>query len=111
MDIEGEVYDYVCGLNESGDMSIDIRFACLGDTNRFYSAGGHFVLTCADYCMNCDIEGIKLFISTYLTGLWSNRDNLYNRIALYIERVREYTYGYKISIGAALFEDPSITKD
>ena len=82
MDIEGEVYDYVCGLNESGDMSIDIRFACLGDTNRFYSAGGHFVLTCADYCMNCDIEG-----------------------------VREYAYGYKISIGAALFEDPSITKD
>ena len=106
--VEKEIYEYICDLNCTMSYCIDLRFTCFGDTKKFYGSSGYFETPCVEYLIDGDVEKIKTFFTIYLDSLWTQKTERHNRIALLVDDVSKQSSGYKVSVGSALFDDPSI---
>ena len=67
-----------------------------------------FSVPCVGYYAK-DIQDIKHFFGVYLDELWRAGKRPYNRMALYIENIADMDGWYDVVIGAALFNDDTIT--
>ena len=102
-----ELKEYIENLCETKNISIDLRFACLGDVNKFYTHNEEFSLDCINYFTE-DFEDIKQFFADYLDLMWSGCEKPMNRIALYIEDIEDMDSWYDVIVGGGLFEDDSL---
>lgn len=104
---ELELREYIFDYCESKNISIDLRFACFGDVNKFYTNNTEFVLECLAYYAQ-DNEDIKQFFTNYLDIMWENCKLPFNRIALYIKDIVDMDSWYEVIIGGGLFTDEAL---
>lgn len=104
---ELELREYIFDYCESKNISIDLRFACFGDINKFYTNDTEFSLVCTNYYTQ-DTEDIKQFFANYLDAMWENCEPPFNRIALYIENIVDMDDWYDVIIGGGLFTDEAL---
>lgn len=107
MDVIWEIKEFIENLCETKNMSIDLRFACLGDVNKFYTNNDEFSVDCVGYYAE-DIEDIKQFFVEYLDVMWDEYKYPYNRTALYIKDINDMDSWYEVIVGSALFNDDSL---
>lgn len=103
------LHEYICNLCETKGVSIDLRWRCFGDLNKFYINNKFFSISC-DFYYTTSLEGIRKIFDTYITCLCEHF--MYpsnNRIALYVENILYEDGLYKVIIGACTFKDDSIT--
>lgn len=105
---ELELRDYIFDYCITKDIHIDIRFACFGDTNKFYTYNTEFSLDCVSYYAD-DFEDIKQFFVTYLDTMLDKSEAPMNRIALYIKDIVDMDGWYDIIVGGGLFMDAALT--
>lgn len=102
------LHKHIHNLCETKGMSIDLRWGCFGDINKFYINNKNFSLNCDEYC-GFSIEDITELLNNSITLLCDfaicGRDN---RIALYIEDIVYENSLYKVIFGACTFKDNSI---
>lgn len=108
MDFIKELKAYIENLCETKNIAIDLRFACLGDVNKFHTHNEEFSLDCIGYYTQ-DYEDIKQFFVDYLDLIWSNCEKPMNKIALYIEGIVDMDDWYEVIVGGGLFEDDSLS--
>lgn len=87
--------------------TIDLRFQCFGDTNKFYTNNEVFSLNYTSYYTD-NIDGVKQFFEDYLDQLWRDGNHFYNRLALYVKDIIDMNDTFKIMVDAALFVDDSL---
>ena len=104
--IETKLQEHILTYCQSKDISIDLRFACFGDSNKFYTHDADFALDCVAYYAD-DFEDIKMFFMHYIDAMWERRYQM-NRIALYIEDIVDMDGWYDVIVGGGLFEDDAI---
>lgn len=104
---EEELKEYIEDLCETKNIPIDLRFACLGDVNKFCTNNIEFSVNCVSYYTK-DFEDIKSFFKHYLDIIWSNRQRSINRMALYIKNIVDMDSWYEVIVGDCLFEDDSL---
>ena len=105
--IESELHEYICDYCKKNNISIDLRFACFGDINRFFTNNTKFSLNCIDYYTQ-DFEDIKQFLVYYVDTMWGNCRYPYNRIALYIKDIVDMGSWYSVVVGGGLFTDEAL---
>lgn len=102
--IEEELQNYICDLCDTENISIDLRFACLGDENMFYEKeSGVFPIRCEHYHVDNISEVKKLIANTYLVRLWQQAKS-YQMIALYIRDIANTGNGYNVVVGGRLIK-------
>ena len=67
--LEQDVYDDIYELCREKGIPIEIRWACFGDTNRFYKDGEPFTVVCSSYYAS-NIEDVKTLIMTHIESIW-----------------------------------------
>lgn len=105
--IKKELQEHIFNYSENKNISIDFRFACFGDRNKFYTCGTEFSLNCVNYYAN-DFEDIKKFFTDYLDAMLEQLEAPMNRIALYIEDIVDMDGWYDVIVGGGLFEDDAL---
>ena len=103
-DFELELQEYIRNYCELKNIPIDLRFACFGDANKFYTHGIEFDCNCVSYYTN-DFKDIKNFFRHYLDVMWSSRGSSMNKVALYIGGIIDMDGWYDVIVGGGLFED------
>ena len=104
---ELELREYIFDYCESKNISIDLRFACFGDMNKFYINDTEFSLKCVEYYTK-DREDIKQFLTYYIDTMCENCKYPYNRIALYIKGIVDMDSWYEVIVGGGLFTDEAL---
>lgn len=108
---EEELKEYIENLCETKNIPIDLRFACFGDANYFFTNDGtKFSFDCTSYCAE-DKEDIKQMFVDYLDYFWIYSGHSYNRMVLYIENIVDKNGWYKVVFGGALIEEVQIIKE
>lgn len=107
-DFELELQKYILDYCNTKEIAINLRFACFGDENKFYTHDIEFCVDCVDYYTE-DFEDIKNFFRHYLDIMWSNCKRPMNRIALYIKDIVDMDSWYEVIVGGCLFEDDALT--
>lgn len=102
-----ELRDYILDYCESKKIQIDLRFACLGDINRFFTNDTEFSLDCVGYYAE-DFKDIKQFLIYYVDTMWDNCRYPYNRIALYLKNIVDMANWYEVIVGGGLFTDEAL---
>ena len=105
---ELELRDYIFDYCNMKNIIIDLRFACFGDRNKFYTYSKEFSLDCVNYYAK-DFEDIKQFFTDYLDVMLENIEVPMNRVALYIEDIVDMDGWYDVIVGGGLFEDDALT--
>lgn len=105
---ELELRDYIFDYCDMKNIIIDLRFACFGDRNKFYTYSKEFSLDCVSYYAE-DFEDIKQFFTNYLDVMLENIEAPMNRVALYIEDIVDMDGWYDVIVGGGLFEDDALT--
>ena len=101
---ELELQEHILNYCASKNISIDLRFKCFGDENKFYTNDTEFSADCVEYYANGH-EEIKRFLIEYIDIMWKNCNPPMNRIALYVEDIADMGGWYNMIIGGGLFED------
>ena len=104
---ELELRDYIFDYCESKNISIDLRFACFGDMNKFYTNNIEFAVDCVNYDAD-DFEDIKKFFVHYVDIMWKQCRYPMNRIALYIKDIVDMDGWYEVVVGGGLFTDEAL---
>ena len=104
---ELELQEYILDYCDMKEIEIDLRFACFGDENKFYTHDIEFSLDCVGYYTE-DFEDIKKFFKHYLDVMWENCKHPMNRIALYIKDIVDMDSWYEVIVGGGLFEDDAL---
>lgn len=107
-DFELELQKYILDYCNTKEIAIDLRFACFGDENKFYTHDIEFCVDCVDYYTE-DFEDIKNFFRHYLDIMWGDCKRPMNRIALYIKDIVDMDSWYEVIVGGGLFEDEALT--
>lgn len=105
--IEKELQEHIFNYSENKNVSIDLRFACFGDRNKFYTYSKEFSLDCVSYYIE-DFEDIKQFFTNYLDAMLEKCKAPMNRIALYIKDIIDMDGWYEVIVGGGLFEDDAL---
>lgn len=106
--IELELQEHIHNYCDAKNMSIDLRFACFGDKNKFYTNNKEFSVSyCGYYAEN--IEDIKRFFIHYLDNIWEDCKYPINRTALYIKDIVDMDNWYEVIVGGCLFVDDALT--
>ena len=104
-----DLHEYICNLCEIKGVSIDLRWGCFGDRNKFYINNEYISLDCDEYYEN-SIKNIRKLFDIYINLLCKRfMQPPKNRIALYVEDIIYEDGWYKIIAGACTFKDDSIT--
>ena len=106
-DFESELHEYISDYCCDKNISIDLRFECFGDVNKFYTNDAEFSLDCVNYYTE-DFEDIKKFFSDYLDVMWEKCESPMNRIALYIKDIYDMDGWYDVIVGGGLFTDETL---
>lgn len=106
--IESELQEYIFNYCNEKNMSIDLRFACFGDENKFYMNNKEFSVSCVGYYTE-DIRDIKQFFIRYLDHMWEDCKYPINRTALYIKDIVNMDSWYEVIVGGCLFVDDALT--
>ena len=106
--IELELKEYILNYCITNNIQIDIRFACFGDNNKFYTDRTEFSVSCLSYGIR-DLEDIKQFLVDYLEKMLKNCKYPINRVALYIKDILCMDRGYEVIVGGCLFVDDALT--
>ena len=104
---ESELQEYIFDYCDMKEIEIDLRFACFGDENKFYTHDTEFSLDCVDYYTE-DFEDIKKFFKHYLDAMWEDCKSPMNRIALYIKDIVDMDSWYEVIVGGGLFKDDAL---
>ena len=104
--IETKLQEHILIYCQSKNISIDLRFKCFGDANRFYTHDAEFCVDCVAYDTD-DFEDIKKFFVHYVDIMWKRRYQM-NRIALYIEDIVDMDGWYEVVVGGGLFTDEAL---
>jgi hypothetical protein len=102
--IEEELQEYIYDLCETKNTSIDLRFQCYGDVNRFCANNEIFTVECVEYYTS-DVKDMKRLMHTIITGLWDYATHSNQRIALYIQDIVYMGGWFDVIVGSCLFED------
>lgn len=105
---ELELRDYIFDYCDMKNIIIDLRFACFGDRNKFYTYSKEFSLDCVSYYAE-DFEDIKQFFTNYLDAMLEKCEAPMNRIALYVKDIVDMDSWYEVIVGGGLFEDEALT--
>ena len=108
VNIEKELQEYIFNYCESKNMSIDLRFACFGDRNKFYTYSKEFSLYCVSYYVK-NFKDIEQFFTDYLDIMLEERKSLTNRIALFVEDIIDRCSWYEVIVGGCLVVDDALT--
>ena len=106
--MELELQEYIHNYCDEKNMSIDLRFACFGDENKFYMNNEEFSVICISY-YTYDFEDVKKFCIDYLNHEWKHYEYPYNRTALYIQDIIYIDGWYEVLVGGRLFVDDTLT--
>lgn len=106
-DIFIDVQNHIINYTLTNNIPVDLRFACFGDENKFYTNGTDFSLTCVPYFTD-DIEDIKEFFTLYLDKMWESCTPPMNRLALYIEDIVDMDSWYEVIVGGGIFIDEAL---
>ena len=107
---EYELQEYVYNLcNAKNIPSVDLRFRCFGDVNKFYSSNvdSYFTLGCVNYYA-ANIEDVKTLVSNIIDKVWEHATQPNHRIAMYIENIVNRDSWVDVTIGSCLLEDDSV---
>ena len=110
MDAIEEIKEFIEGFCEMKNIPADLRFACLGDANRFcIEDGNQFSVDCVIYHIENytikSITDIKQFFVDYINHLWQDGKYPYNSMAIYVQNVIDMYSWYEVIVGGALFND------
>lgn len=105
---ELELQEYIIDYCNINNIPIDLRFACFGDRNEFYTNDAEFFLECIEYYTE-DGEDIKQFFANYLNIMWENCKHPMNRIALYVKDIIDMDNWYEVVVGGGLFTDETLS--
>lgn len=110
MDAIEEIKEFIENYCETKNIPIDLRFACLGDVNRFCTEDGNqFSVDCVIYHIENyttkSITDIKQFFVDYINHLWQDGKYPYNSMAIYVQNVIDMYSWYEVIVGSALFND------
>lgn len=106
--IELELKEYICNYCIEKNMSIDIRFQCFGDKNKFYTNNTEFSVDCASYGI-IYLEDLKQFFVDYLDEMLKNCKYPINRVALYIQDILHMDKLCIVTVGGCIFVDDALT--
>ena len=102
--LELDLQEYIINYCDKNNISIDLRFQCFADVNKFYTNDTEFSLDCVGYYTE-SFEDIKQFFKDYLDAMWENCKPPINRIALYIKDIIDMDSWYDVIVGGGLFTD------
>lgn len=105
---ELELQEYIVDYCNINNIPIDIRFACFGDRNEFYTNETEFSLVCNEYYTE-DGEDIKRFFTDYLNIMWENCNPPMNKLALYVKDIVDMDSWYEVVVGGAMFIDEALS--
>ena len=101
---EEELQEYIHDLCETKNIPIDLRFACFGDINKFYTNNKEVSLDCVAYYAQ-GTDDIKQFFHTYLTHLWESATQPNHRLAVYVKDLVCMDGWINVIVGGCLLED------
>ena len=104
---ELELRDYIFDYCDTKNIAIDLRFACFGDRNKFYTYSKEFSLDCVSYYIK-DFEDIKQFFTNYLDAMLETCEEPMNRVALYVKDIIDMDGWHEVIVGGGLFEDDAM---
>lgn len=106
---EEELQEHIYDLCETKGISIDFRFRCFGDVNKFYSSKTNscFELVCENYYAS-NTEDVKKLVTNIIDLLWEQAAQPNHRIALYLQNIVGKGNWIDVTIGSCLFEDDAL---
>ena len=102
------LHEYICDLCVEKGTSIDLRWRCFGDRNKYYINNEYFSIDCDEY-YEPNIENIRKLFDIYISVLCERfMQPPKNKIAMYIEDIIYEDEWYKIIVGACTFKDDAL---